>query len=59
MTEAQCGEVNVRKFLAGNPSKDEILKYWSSACVDEDMGQGREYSRAVKNILRPLVKSMD
>lgn len=46
------------KFIASKPSHEEILKYWSCACVDADMcdtDAGRAYALGVKSVMRPII----
>ena len=47
------GAENARRFLAGNPTREEIERYWSDACVDQAFGpDGPDYAEGVKSVLR-------
>jgi hypothetical protein len=55
--EAERGRKAARELLAQNPSTKVILRNWSCACVDGDMGDDPYFARGYKEILRPAWKT--
>lgn len=54
-TPAERGAANGRAFVAGKPSRAEVLASWSSACIDETFANDNgAYARAWKDEVRPL-----
>lgn len=49
------GRSDAIRFLAGYPSRREILEYWSGACEGADLSPGGSaYAMGAKEVLRPV-----